>query len=48
VWPGAESFLAGRRFTTFRPGDGAAKARNGLAGWERAVGATLSWARERA
>lgn len=46
VWPDAESFLAGRRFTTFQPGDGAARARDSLAGWERAVRATLGWARE--
>jgi glycerol kinase len=46
VWPDAESFLAARRFTTFRPGQGAANARAGLAGWERAVRATVAWARD--
>ena len=46
VWPDAAAFLAARRFTTFRPGPDAARARDGLAGWDRAVRATLSWARE--
>jgi glycerol kinase len=46
VWPDPESFLAARRFTTFRPGPGAEKARAGLAGWDRALRAALAWARD--
>jgi glycerol kinase len=46
VWTDPQSFLAARRFTTFRPGPGAEKARAGLAGWDRAMRATLAWARE--
>jgi glycerol kinase len=46
VWPDPESFLAGRRFTTFRPGAGVSTAREGLAGWTRAVRAALAWARD--
>jgi glycerol kinase len=46
VWPSAEGFLESRRFTTFRPGGGTASARDGLAGWTRAVRATLAWARD--
>ena len=46
VWENAESFLSSRRFTTFAPGADAAAARAGLSGWERAVRATLAWARE--
>jgi glycerol kinase len=44
VWPSAEGFLASRRFTSFHPGAGATAAREGLAGWTRAVRAALSWA----
>jgi glycerol kinase len=46
VWPSPQSFLEARRFTTFRPGRGAAVARDGLAGWARAVRAALTWARD--
>ena len=46
VWADPDSFLAARRFTTFSPGAGAEKARAGLAGWDRAMRATLAWARE--
>jgi glycerol kinase len=45
VWCDASDFIAGRSFTRFAPGDGAAAARGGLVGWERAVHATLAWAR---
>jgi glycerol kinase len=48
VWPSPQSFLEARRFTTFRPGRGAAIARDGLAGWARAVRAALTWARDTA
>ena len=46
VWPNAESFLASRRFTSFTPGPRVAQAREGLAGWRRAVRAALAWARD--
>ncbi|HUF26944.1 MAG TPA: glycerol kinase GlpK [Gemmatimonadaceae bacterium] len=46
VWPDAESFLSGRRFRVFAPGEGGTAARAGLAGWRRAVRATLAWARD--
>jgi glycerol kinase len=45
VWENPDRFLAGRRFTMFEPGAGQAAARAGLQGWERAVHATLFWAR---
>jgi glycerol kinase len=44
VWTNPADFLAGRTFTHFEPradGDAAAN----LAGWRRAVRATLAWAR---
>jgi glycerol kinase len=44
VWPSAEAFLAGRRFTSFIPGAGRAAAQAGAVGWGRAVEATLYWA----
>ena len=45
VWPDAQSFLASRKFDRFTPGRNAAAAREAHRGWERAVAATLSWAR---
>jgi glycerol kinase len=44
VWGGADQFLAGRRFTRFVPGAGAAAARAGVPEWRRAVSAALHWA----
>ena len=46
VWPAAEGYLAQRTFARFEPGEGAAAARAGAAGWRRAVRATLAWARD--
>lgn len=46
VWADARSFLAARQFSTFIPGPGGPLARQGLAGWNRAVGTALAWARE--
>ena len=45
VWRSPDDFLAGRRFTRFEPAMGAdeRKARRGE--WDRAVQATLAWAR---
>jgi glycerol kinase len=46
VWPDAEHFLSKRNVTTFRPrADRDAIARD-IAGWHRAVRATLAWARD--
>ena len=44
VWRSAEEFLAGRRFTRFMPGAGAAAARARIPEWQRAVRAALAWA----
>jgi glycerol kinase len=46
VWPDASTFLGTRRFQSFNPGVGAAAARASRKGWERAVRAALSWARD--
>jgi glycerol kinase len=45
VWTNPTDFLAGRTFTRFEPG-GEGVAAGDLAGWRRAVRATLSWARD--
>jgi glycerol kinase len=45
VWRNSTEFLSGRRFTRFDPRLGADERRARLAGWRRAVGATLAWAR---
>ena|SRR5687767_9631565 len=46
IWSSAHEFLARRRFTRFVPGTGVADALAGVAGWHRAVRATLAWARD--
>ncbi len=46
VWEGTADFLAGRRFRRFAPTTGDSERRELRRGWERAVGATLTWARE--
>ena len=48
VWPDGDAFLAGRRFEVFAPGERAPAAQASIAGWRRAVRATLAWARDRA
>jgi glycerol kinase len=45
VWRDSAEFLAGRRFTRFDPAMAADERRARLAGWRRAVAATLAWAR---
>ena len=45
IWRSVDEFLAGRRFTRFEPQGGAAARLQRWAGWRRAVGATLAWAR---
>jgi glycerol kinase len=46
VWPNAEAFIASRRYTRFTPGDGRHAAQAAIAGWHRAVRATVAWARD--
>ena len=46
VWSSVGEFLATRRFTTFTPRLSRAQAMAGMAGWERAVRATVAWARD--
>jgi glycerol kinase len=45
VWKGVEDFLSGRRFQRFEPAMGQADRERHWAGWRRAVGAALGWAR---
>ena len=45
IWPDADSFVAPRGRRRFEPSTSPA-ARDGLAGWQRAVRAALSWARD--
>jgi len=47
VWKTAEEFLAGRRFTRFEPRMKTEERLAHLAGWRRAIGASLAWARGR-
>ena len=47
VWRSPADFLAGRRFTRFEPAMGAGERSARRVEWERAVGATLAWARGR-
>jgi glycerol kinase len=46
IWRDAADFVGPRHITRFEPSAGTA-ARNGRAGWRRAVRAALSWARDR-
>ncbi|HEX7335954.1 MAG TPA: glycerol kinase GlpK [Gemmatimonadales bacterium] len=45
LWKTAGEFLGGRRFTRFVPAMGSCERQAKLAGWQRAVSATLAWAR---
>jgi glycerol kinase len=45
LWQSTEDFLSGRRFSRFEPRIGAGERQKLLAGWQRAVAATLAWAR---
>jgi glycerol kinase len=47
AWPTAAAFGQGRRFTRFEPKMSASQRESHLAGWRRAVSATLAWARAR-
>jgi glycerol kinase len=46
VWNDPGEFLAGRTFTRFEPGAAPEQVASNLAGWRRAVRATLAWARD--
>ena len=46
VWKTSGEFLAGRRFTRFEPRMKATEREKLLAGWRRAIGAALAWARQ--
>ena len=46
VWKTSNEFLAGRRFTRFEPRMDGTEREKLMAGWRRAVGAALSWARQ--
>jgi glycerol kinase len=45
VWKSTDEFLGGRRFTRFDPAMSPRDREARLAGWRRAVSATLAWAR---
>ena len=46
VWSNAEDFISTRRFTSFNPTTDRAASEEGLRGWQRAVRAAISWARD--
>jgi len=46
VWSRPSEFIAGRTFARFAPSAERGQAEAGLAGWRRAVRASLSWARD--
>ena len=46
VWSRPEEFIAGRSFSRFEPGGDRDVVAVNLAGWDRAVRATLGWARD--
>jgi len=46
VWKNADEFLSTRHFTSFAPSMDRARAHALLHGWQRAVRATISWARD--
>lgn len=46
VWKSADEFLATRKFTSFEPKMGRPDADAAMAGWQRAVRAAISWARD--
>jgi glycerol kinase len=46
IWPDAGHFLAAREFARFAPGGGSDAARAAARGWDRAMRATLHWARD--
>ncbi len=47
VWRDAEEFIGTRTFTRFAPSVARDQAEEGIAGWQRAVRAALTWAQDR-
>ena len=47
IWPDAQTFFESRSYHRFTPTKGNSVARQGLAGWRRAVRAAVHWARDR-
>jgi glycerol kinase len=47
VWKDVEEFLSTRRFSSFEPKMNRSEADSLVAGWNRAVRATMGWARDR-
>lgn len=47
VWASPQAFLSAREFTRFTPGPSPTAAALARSGWQRAVRATLGWARDR-
>jgi glycerol kinase len=47
VWQSTDQFVQRREFRRFEPGMGVAERQRHMAGWRRAVEATLAWARTR-
>jgi glycerol kinase len=47
VWTDTDAFLSTRRFASFTPTMNRSEASSLVAGWQRAVRATLAWARDR-
>jgi glycerol kinase len=46
IWKSADEFLATREFTSFQPTMSRGDAERAMAGWQRAVRAAVSWARD--
>ena len=46
VWSSTDAFISKRSFDRFEPGEGSGAARAGAREWDRAVRATLAWARD--
>jgi glycerol kinase len=46
IWGSVEDFLSGRQFTRFTPAISAGERERHWDGWRRAIGATLTWARQ--
>jgi glycerol kinase len=47
LWASADDFIARRKFASFQPQMSRADAKTLMSGWERAVRATISWARNK-
>lgn len=46
IWQNAAEFLGAQKFVRFEPGKDRSKVKNAYLGWQRAVRAALSWARD--